>query len=253
MCLIAFAWKHHEKYPLIVLANRDEFYRRPTQPASYWEDHPHVLAGRDLEAGGTWMGVSKMGRWAALTNYRDPGSLMADAPSRGELTTNFLTAQDTPLDYLKAVQAADKKYNGYNLLVGDLDQLYCYNNVNHNILKVSPGVHALSNALLDTPWPKAAKAKGKLQAAIASESLEPRHLLELMLDRRLADDTDLPSTGIPLHWERALSAMFISSEEYGTSITTVLRVSYSGKADFLEYSHPINGRPAVKKLYQLTF
>jgi uncharacterized protein with NRDE domain len=253
MCLITFAWQCHEEYPLIVLANRDEFYKRPTQPADYWVDHPHVLAGRDLEAGGTWMGVSKQGRWTALTNYRDPQNILANAPSRGELTTNFLTSDLSSDEYLSSVKNSGKVYNGFNLLVGDSKDLHYYNNVNNKMSLVSPGVHALSNGLLNTPWPKVESAKNKLDRNLKDDNLDIDLLLQQMLDAEIAEDDQLPSTGVPYEWEKALSAMFISSPEYGTSITTVLRLSRTGVLDFVEHSHPVNGKQEVKKTYHLTF
>lgn len=253
MCLITFAWQEHEEYPLIVLANRDEFYKRPTEPAAYWMDHSHVLAGRDLEAGGTWMGVSTKGKWTGLTNYRDPKSMLSNAPSRGELTSSFLTSDLSPREYLATVKTSGKSYNGFNLLVGDMTGLYYYNNINHEIVAVSPGVHALSNGLLNTEWPKVTKARYKLENAIKENNLELESLEELMIDPRLANDDELPSTGVPYEWEKALSSMYISSPEYGTSITTVLRVSHSGKVDFVEHTHPINDKQEVKKKYRLTF
>lgn len=253
MCLITFAWQCHKEYPLIVLANRDEFYKRPTQPADYWEDHPHILAGRDLEAGGTWMGVSTKGRWAALTNHRDPKSVLPNVPSRGELTSNFLNSDLSLTAYLSSVKNSGKVYNGFNLLVGDAQELGYYNNVNHEIIRVPPGVHGLSNGLLNTAWPKVENAKHKLQQSIKSNRLNMDELMDQMLDHQLADDGELPSTGVPYEWEKALSAMFISSPEYGTSITTVLRLSNTGAIDFAEHTHPVGGRQEVKKKYQLTF
>lgn len=253
MCLITFAWQCHKEYPLIVLANRDEFYKRSTQPADYWEDHPHVLAGRDLEAGGTWMGVSTRGRWAALTNYRDPQNILANVPSRGELTTNFLTSNLSSKEYLSSVKNSGKVYNGFNLLVGDAKELGYYNNIDHKIISVPAGVHALSNGLLNTAWPKVENARHKLEQSLKADQIHMDGLIREMLDDEVAEDAELPSTGVPYEWEKALSAMFISSPEYGTSITTVLRLSDIGVVDFIEHSHAVNGKQEVKKYFQLTF
>ncbi|MEQ9299670.1 MAG: NRDE family protein [Cyclobacteriaceae bacterium] len=253
MCLITFAWQCHKEYPLVVLANRDEFYKRPTQPADYWEDHPHILAGRDLEAGGTWMGVSSRGRWAALTNYRDPQSILTNAPSRGELTSNFLSSDLSIKEYLSSIKHSGKVYNGFNLLVGDAKELGYYNNIDHEILSVQPGVHGLSNGLLNTAWPKVENARHKLEQSLKADQLYMDGLAHQMLDQQLADDDELPSTGVPYEWEKALSAMFISSPEYGTSITTVLRLNNAGIIDFTEHTHAVNGKEAVKKNHQLTF
>ncbi len=253
MCLITFAWQYHEEYPLIVLANRDEFYKRPTATAEYWKDYPNILAGRDLEAGGTWMGVAKGGRWSALTNYRDLSNIIPDAPSRGALTTDFLKSYLSPKEYLSSVKQSQKNYNGYNLLVGDRHKLYYHNNINHEIIKITPGIYGLSNSLLNTSWPKVEHAKQKLKNALLSTDLDIPTLIDIMIDHDIAPDDQLPSTGVPYEWEKALSAMYITSPEYGTSITTVMQLHRSGRFDFVEQSHAVGGKRSVKKTYKLTF
>jgi uncharacterized protein with NRDE domain len=167
MCLIAFAYKTHPRYSLVVAANRDEFYRRPTAPVDFWPECPCVLAGRDLEQGGTWLGVSRDGRFAALTNYRDPAANRPDARSRGELVRDYLCGSMSPQEYLERVKASGGDYNGFNLLVGDAGGLWYYSNRTDVVAAVAPGVHGLSNHLLDTPWPKVAKAKAGLAACLA--------------------------------------------------------------------------------------
>lgn len=161
MCLITFSYKNHPFYKLIVAANRDEFYQRPTRAAQFWTDEqlPDILAGKDLKANGTWMGVSKTGRWGALTNYRDPSNINENAPSRGDLVLDYLKSDSNERAYLKEIKDNGKKYNGFNLLIGGKDSLYHFSNETNSIKEIEPGIHGVSNALLDTNWPKLDHAK----------------------------------------------------------------------------------------------
>ncbi|MBS6363079.1 NRDE family protein [Burkholderia sp.] len=238
MCLIAFDWQPDAAAgPLFTLAaNRDEFFRRTSAPLSWWEDAPGVLAGRDLEAGGTWLGVSRDGRFAALTNYRAPFDIRAGAPTRGKLVSDYLDGQPlAPLDYLTRLAEHAAVYNGFNLLVGDWKRRelawFCNraaegaNGVEAPAL-VSAGVHALSNARLDTPWPKVVRKRAGLGTLLTGDPSPPLDaLIDLMRDTHVADDDALPHTGIPLARERALSAAFIETPEYGSRGTTALRVT----------------------------
>ncbi|WCM21589.1 NRDE family protein [Paraburkholderia bryophila] len=243
MCLIVFDWRPDAvDGPLFTLAaNRDEFLRRTAEPVSWWHDAPAVLAGRDLVGGGTWLGVSRDGRFAALTNYRAPHEMRADAPTRGTLVSDWLSgaARDangqphtTPLAYLRHVAQTGDIYNGFNLLVGDWTRRelgwYC-NRSSLAPALLTAGTHGISNAVLDTAWPKLVNKRAELGALLARQTMPPlERLIDLMRDPRLARDDELPSTGIPLERERALSAAFIETPEYGTRGTTAVRVVAHG-------------------------
>lgn len=231
MCLILVAWRSHPEYPLVVAANRDEFYRRPTLPAAFWPDHPQVLAGRDLEAGGTWMGITRQGRFAALTNFRDPARHKPEAPSRGWLVADFLTGTQSIDAYLDGLDAA--ACNGFNLLLGDGARLVAFSNISNARHELAPGLYGLSNALLDTPWPKVSSGKTALEAAVADLPGETG-LWQLLRDDTTHPDGVLPQTGVPLEWERLLSAAFVLSPDYGTRSSTVLTVSAGGVVSFDE-------------------
>jgi uncharacterized protein with NRDE domain len=238
MCLIAFAYKTHPRYSLVVAANRDEFYRRPTAPVDFWPECPCVLAGRDLEQGGTWLGVSRDGRFAALTNYRDPAANRPDARSRGELVRDYLCGSMSPQEYLERVKASGGDYNGFNLLVGDAGGLWYYSNRTDVVAAVAPGVHGLSNHLLDTPWPKVAKAKAGLAACLAGpDDALATGLFALLADAEPAPDGALPDTGVGLAWERTLSPVFIASADYGTRSSTVVLLG-GGGTRFAERTWP---------------
>jgi uncharacterized protein with NRDE domain len=234
MCLILFAYHVHPSYPLIIAANRDEFYERPTAPAAFWEDTPSVLAGRDLEKGGTWMGVTRTGRFAAITNYRAPGHARPDAKSRGFLVSDYLTGTDAPQAYLEKIQHAREYYNGFNLLVGDTESLYYYTPLHNEIEEVSPGIHGLSNHVLDTPWPKVRKGTEKLKQALHDKIMNETILFSILSDAEEAPEEELPNTGIGKKWERLLSPLFIQSETYGTRSTTVLTIDNDNNVMFTE-------------------
>ncbi|HEY1996759.1 NRDE family protein [Paraburkholderia sp.] len=234
MCLIVFDWRPEAADgPLFTLAaNRDEFFRRTAEPMHWWPEAPQLLAGRDLTGGGTWLGMTRDGRFAALTNYRAPKEMRADAPTRGTLVSNWLMGEASdalaPLDYLRQVARDGEIYNGFNLLVGDWSRSelgwYC-NRSSAAPTLLAAGTHGISNAVLDTPWPKLVRKRAELGALLADNPLVPlERLIELMRDPRLARDDELPATGIPLERERTLSAAFIESPEYGTRGTTALRV-----------------------------
>jgi uncharacterized protein with NRDE domain len=233
MCLILVAWQLHPDYPLVIAANRDEFFARPTAPAGFWKDAPQVLAGRDLEAGGTWMGVTRGGRFAALTNFRDPAQNRSGAPSRGKLVADFLTSDVPAQTYLPDVAPHGSRCNGYNLLVGDGASLWWSSNMGGEPRRLEPGVYGVSNHLLDTPWPKVGAGKTALAQALASLP-DDQALFALLQDDGIHPDQHLPQTGVPLDWERLLSSAFVKSPDYGTRGSTVLCMGRDGWLSFDE-------------------
>jgi uncharacterized protein with NRDE domain len=240
MCLILFAHRAHPAYRLVVAANRDEWFQRPTAPAAFWADAPDILAGRDLEQGGTWLGVTKHGRFAAITNFRDPGSHRADAPSRGGLVSAFLRAEITTTTYLEQLRPEAPAYNGFSLLVGDRTSLGYFSNREDRIRDLEPGIYGLSNHLLDVQWPKVQIGKERL-AAWLDDDRRPEALLALLDDTRGAPDAALPRTGVSLEWERRLSSLRIVGEGYGTRSSTALVIGTSGEIRFLERSFGEDG------------
>ena len=234
MCLVLFAYRHVPGYRLVLAANRDEFYARPTAPADFWADAPGLLAGRDLQAGGTWMGVTRAGRYAALTNYRDPTTARTGGPSRGSLVVDALRSPEPPPAFLDRLAPAAARYDGFNLLLGDADGLYYASNRDGRPRAVAPGLHGLSNHLLDTPWPKVRRGKAALADALREHPPDPDRLLDLLADAEVAPDADLPNTGVGLAWERALSPLRIVTPDYGTRTSTVLLITDDGHVTFAE-------------------
>jgi uncharacterized protein with NRDE domain len=247
VCLILVAWRSHPEYPLVIAANRDEYYQRPTAGAAFWPDHSQVLAGRDLEAGGTWMGITRSQRFAALTNFRDPVSNRQLAPSRGRLVADFLTGTQSIDRYLDQLDGT--AYNGFNLLLGDGAKLVAYSNVSGDRHELAPGLYGLSNALLDTPWPKVSSGKTALESAIAALPGETV-LWTLLRDDRTHPDHALPATGVPLAWERMLSAAFVLSPDYGTRSSTVLTCSTGGVVTFDEQGWLPGGTSGERRRYR---
>jgi uncharacterized protein with NRDE domain len=237
MCLVLLAFRSHPNYKLILAANRDEYYDRPTAPAAFWEDAPHLLAGRDLQAGGTWLGITTTGRMAAITNYRDPAAIKTQAPSRGELPTRFLLGAEDPAAYIHWLDQRARAYNGFNILVGNPDDLHWYCNRANESRLLKPGIYGLSNGFLDSPWPKVNRGKRGLENCMSTEveSL-PEALFRLLADRTIAHDHLLPDTGVGLQWERILSPIFITSPAYGTRSSTLLLVDSEDQVTFIEKS-----------------
>jgi uncharacterized protein with NRDE domain len=230
MCLVLVAWQAHPRYPLVVAANRDEFYIRPSAPAGPWPEDPRITAGLDLEAGGTWLGLREDGRFAAVTNVREPG-VPKGSHSRGRLPRDFLLGDRPPGDYAAAIDGS--LFSGFNLLVADADSLWYRSNRDGGARRLEPGVYGVSNHLLDTPWPKLASAKKRFALGIARlPALDP--CFEILADRQIVPDERLPATGVPLEWERLLSAIFVQSETYGTRASTVLARDKAGKVLFEE-------------------
>jgi uncharacterized protein with NRDE domain len=235
MCLVLVVWRVHPLYPCLVAANRDEFHARPAARAEWWPDHPQILAGRDLEAGGTWLGVTRTGRFAALTNYRDPEQRRAAVPSRGALVASMLESGASVAEGLTYLRAVGADYNGFNLIFSDGERLGIYESVRGAGRELGPGIYGLSNHLLDTPWPKVQNAKTRLQAALLGLT-DTAPLLDLLRDDRPACDAQLPRTGVSLEWERLLSSAFVRAPDYGTRCSTIIRIERQGRAYFDEWS-----------------
>ncbi len=256
MCLITFAYKTHPVYDLVLAANRDEFYARPTRKAQFWneEDSPAILAGKDLEAGGTWMGVERSGKWGALTNYRDPSIKRENPPSRGELVLNYLKNNDGSSDYLDQIESGSTRYHGFNLLLGDANGVFHFSNISQQKTEINPGVHGLSNALMDTPWPKLEQAKSDLANAISDETIDYEQLFSLLKNDQRTPDDKLPETGIPLEWERAISSVFIKTENYGTRCSTLLLIDKQGHAEFVERRYDFKTSEVIEEnAFKLVF
>ena len=235
MCLILFSYAMQPGYRLILAANRDEFYDRPTLPLAAWQDAPDIYGGRDMRGNGTWLGISRCGRIAALTNYRDPKAQKPEAPSRGLLVSRFLEGSESPHNYLQELQKTGHHYNGFNLLVGDLTELCYYSNRDEETRILGPGIYGLSNHLLNTNWPKIIKGKEHLLKILSRQDRwESEELFSLLSDRVIPPDDQLPDTGVELQWERILSPLFITSSIYGTRSSTVVLIRNSGDVIFEE-------------------
>lgn len=251
MCLILVGWRAHPDYRLVVAANRDEFFARPAQPAHWWSEAPGLLAGRDLEAGGTWMGVGRNGRFAALTNYRDPSQQRPGAPSRGALVRDCLASDADTRSTLARIAAISAAYAGFNLLAFDGHSLAIHESTTGHIKSLSPGVYGLSNHLLDTPWPKVRLARERFAAALP-DLPDDRRLLALLRDDQPAPDAHLPRTGVGMEWERWLSPAFIRAPGYGTRCSSVLTLSNDGAVCFAEWTWDEAGRIAAEVRHRFT-
>lgn len=241
MCLILFAHQAHPAYRLVVAANRDEWFRRPTAPAAFWADAPGLFAGRDLEQQGTWLGVTTTGRFAAITNFRDPGNHRPDAPSRGRLVSDFLRSSATPGAYLERLRPDAAVYNGFSLLVGDGASLGYFSNRAEDLRDLAPGIYGLSNSLLDVPWPKVRLGKARLARQLDT-GVDADSLLALLDDQRVASDAELPQTGVGIDWERKLSPLRVLADGYGTRSSTALLIGADGAVSFAECTFDDGGR-----------
>jgi uncharacterized protein with NRDE domain len=251
VCLIAFAWRAHRDYRLVVAANRDEYFRRPAAPAAFWDDHHLVLAGRDLEAGGTWLGITLQRRFAAITNYRNPADRRSDAPTRGRLVSDYLAGAQPPREYVAAVARKASQYNGFSMLAGDLESMEFLSNRGGGAVAVKPGVPALSNHVLDTPWPKVEKGKARLAAAL-ERPFDAEALLAAFDDTGTTQAL-LPDTGVGPELEERLSAIRIAPHGgYGTRCTTVLAVAENGRVEFCERTWREDGRAGGTVRYRFT-
>jgi uncharacterized protein with NRDE domain len=250
MCLILVAFDSHPDYSLIVAANRDEFYDRPTAPAAFWERTPWVLGGRDLKAGGTWLGIDRRGRWAGVTNYRQGQREPEARRSRGLLVADYLTSRIDCRSHIARVEHDAALYNGFNLIAGDAGALSYFSNREGRSRPLGPGVYGLSNHLLDSPWPKVTAGKSGLTALLAGGAELLPSLFALLSDRRQATDDLLPRTGVTPEWERLLSSAFIASKDYGTRSSTVILVGRDGGVTFVERSFGPGGASDGEARYE---
>ena len=242
MCLLLLAIDRHPEFRLVLAENRDEFFNRPAEPARFWAEAPDVLAGRDLERGGSWFGVTRSGRWAVVTNYRDFHHRRYSRLSRGGLVSRFLLEGESPEVFRSFLEADDGHYAGLNFVAGDSTGAFYFSNTGGGSCILGPGIYGLSNHWLDTPWPKVTGAKRDFSTWLESGSTEVEALFSLLADCELAPDDLLPDTGIGIAWERTLSARFIRGEKYGTRATTLFLVDREGKALFIEKSFDEQGR-----------
>lgn len=248
MCLTLFAYRAVPDYPLILLSNRDEFQSRPTHVASFWDRAPHLIAGRDATQGGTWLGLTKDGRIANVTNHRNFRIPSVEAgPSRGALTSDFLLPESSGMGldaqtYMNKVHGDAKQYNGFSLLLGTLDALWYYSNREGKVRHVEPGFHGLSNDLLDTPWPKIEDGRATFRAVVEQNPQAVEELLQVMRKSEIYPDADLPDTGRDLEFERLVSPIFIENPIYGTRMTTLLRIREDGHAEYIERTYNENAQ-----------
>lgn len=247
MCLILFAYDCHPRYHLVLAANRDEFYNRPASPAAFWPESPDLLAGRDWQKGGTWLGITTTGRFAALTNYREKDAQPRDL-SRGQLVRGYLGSCESPLSYVNNLKDGGAEYNGFNFLLGDTRALYYYSNREKVLRQVEKGIHGLSNNLLDVPWPKVSKGTKALAGCLHAGDEIKERLFEILADEERPVDHELPQTGVSMEWERILSPAFIVSPDYGTRCSTVLLIDRRGQVRFWERSFAAGQREQINEV-----
>lgn len=237
MCLILISKDVHPEYKLIVAANRDEFYNRRTKKAHFWSDNQEILAGMDLEAGGTWLGVNKFGKIAMLTNYRDISNIKNNAPSRGALVADYLKNDKSAREYLNSINGKAKIFNGFNLIAGNIDSLYYLSNYSDSLIKLGRGNHGLSNHLLNTPWYKVEKGKEKLDKLVSGKDINKEDLFSLLYDDIKAPVDSLPKTGLPRDKEHDISSMFIKTTDYGSRCSTLVMVDRQNNLHFVERTY----------------
>lgn len=241
MCLIAFAWRAHPRYPLILAANRDEFHHRPTVAAGFWPDAPQLLAGRDQQQGGSWCGITRQGRIAAVTNYRDPSLPELGKRSRGHLVRDYLLGSDDAMRHAQKVESHKPQFSDFNLLLGDRESLFYVGSRSPGPTRLTPGIHGLSNGRLDMAWPKVRHACAGLEKLMQQSDIAIDELFAVLGSRRIAADAELPDTGIGLQMERFLSAPFIVSDGYGTRASTLILMGAEDEARFVERRFDVTG------------
>lgn len=237
MCLIVFSFQNHRKYPLILAGNRDEFYARPAEQLHFWDREPRILAGKDLRAGGTWLGVSESGTFGAITNFRDFHNPMEGERSRGEIITELLGSEASLDSTLNQLNRFKQDYAGFNLLAGNARELYYLSNIKDDIEKVSPGIHGISNATLDTPWPKVETAIDLFRKAIDADSIDRDKIFEMLTHSDTYPADQLPDTGLSAEREKAVSPIFIETDGYGTRCSSLLTIDKNGRVEFTEKTH----------------
>lgn len=247
MCLVVVAFNVQPDCPLVVAANRDEFHARPTQNAAWWPDQPDIVAGRDLQAGGTWLGLHRAGRFATITNFRDANTSRAQLRSRGHLVTEFLLSEQSPLDYLRSISPDD--YAGFNLLVADKNRLAYLSNRGGGARELPPGLYGLSNATLDTPWEKVERSKSRLGEILANGDANDTHLLRLLDDREKGPVSEVKSDRLPFATAHAITAPFIVTPEYGTRCSSIVRVDSEGRWQLLERRFNAAGKKVGEAQY----
>lgn len=249
MCLIVFSFKHHDKYPVILAGNRDEFYGREASQAHFWDTNPSLLAGKDLRAGGTWLGVSQQGEFGAITNYRDLNNPLNGERSRGEIIPDFLTDTGSPVEKLMRIKKKSAAYSGFNLLAGNANQLFYLNNINGQFQPVEAGIHGISNAFLDTPWPKVEKAKSAFKQALQPDMINREEIFQLLQDSDPFPLEKLPDTGLSPEMEKAVSPIFIKTNDYGTRCSSLLIIDIDGQVQFTELTYHVKseGSESVKE------
>ena len=256
MCLITFAYNYHPNYPLVLVANRDEFHHRPTQAMHYWPDNPDILAGRDSHAGGTWLGLTRQGKVAALTNYREPDKQKYPY-SRGDLVKDFLNSDVDPIAFLSNLLCDAHMYAGFNLLIGnDTGLYYTTNRLEADKLHwrpLGPGLYGLCNHVLDTPWPKVQKAKQRLAEVLAGEQIHSRQLMPVMTDTHCPPDDELPDTGWGIEWERVLGPIKVDNTVYGTRSSCALLVDTQDRCQVVEHGFNRTGQLHHHEHFQLQF
>lgn len=255
MCTILFSYKTTPGYRLVLAANRDEFTNRRTAPLAYWQDFDEVLAGRDLQAGGTWLGLNSKGRIGAITNFREPQAVTTDCPSRGEILSRYLTANADDSDFISNLEMKASKYRGFNLLFGNSDTMYYYSNRAEAMQQLKPGVYGLSNHLLDSGWPKVERGKMLFKEALSNSTFRVEDIFTLLGDNHQPPEELLPDTGIGKAWERLLGSIFITSEHYGTRSSAVITIRDDGHTEFGErtFLHSVDGwQTECEKSYNLS-
>lgn len=254
MCFIVFNFKKHNKYKLIFCANRDEFYKRKTEKLHYWHlfdesEKNRILAGRDLESGGTWLGITKSGRFAALTNFREGIAKNPDKISRGLIVKNYLEGSYDPRNYAKRLEADKEYYEGFNLLFGSKDELYYFSNRSNGLLPISEGIYGLSNATLDTPWPKIRRGKRIFDKIISYDEVPVEALFEMLSDDEKPENRELPFTGVSEEFEKELSPIFVKMNAYGTRSSSVILIDYNDNVEFYEKNYDSSGKEVNNSYY----
>lgn len=242
MCLVLIAKGIHPRFPMVLAANRDEYYQRPAEQAHFWQDNPGILSGRDLEKGGTWLAVDRRGRIAAVTNFREPSRKKRGHRSRGYLVSEYVMGDLVPSDYLDRLSGQVDEYDSFNLFVGDRNTLCFISTFNRELQQLRSGIYGISNGDLDYPWPKVVKGKQVMQQILESDRLDTGRLFELLQDRETPPDGDLPETGVGLDIERMLSPIFVNGKEYGTRCSTVITLDNENNLYFAEVTYDVQGR-----------